>query len=228
MKDLADRVASIAIAAAAVVMAGSLVHREMSGGPGPGGTTTVRPDFLASWRDILSQGVRIGDSSAKVKIIEFADLQCPFCRSFQRRANAIRSRYGKDVEVVYVHFPLDIHRFARQAAHAAECAHAQGSFPQFIDQVYAKQDSVGAKTWAAFAADAGVPDAAAFARCIASDSTPPRVDAGLELGERLGVGATPTVIVNGWRFPSPPSESVLSETVSDLLAGRKPAVARGI
>jgi hypothetical protein len=76
------------------------------------------------------------------------------------------------------------------------------------------------KHGAIYGAEAGVGDTASFARCAASIRSFPLVDAGRALGKRIGVTSTPTVIINGWRYSSPPYDS-LAELVGSLSRGTR-------
>jgi protein-disulfide isomerase len=105
---------------------------------------------------------------------------------------------------------------------AAECAEQQGHFVEFVDAVFDKQDSLGLKSWASYAQDAKVPNLTRYVRCVEAPGAFARIDSGLIMAERAGVRATPTVFVNGWRFPIPPTSSRLSRAVSDLLGGLDP------
>jgi protein-disulfide isomerase len=49
--------------------------------------------------------------------------------------------YPTEVAVVFHHFPLNGHRFARAAALAGDCAAAQGRFAEMKEQLFARQDS---------------------------------------------------------------------------------------
>ncbi len=84
----------------------------------------------------------IGNPDAAVKVIEYADFECPFCKGFQQTMHRIMNEYGKDGKVawVYRHFPLDqIHTKARKEATASECAEELGgreAFWKFADRFY--------------------------------------------------------------------------------------------
>lgn len=122
--------------------------------------------------------------------------------------------------------PLDIHRFAAIAAHAAECANEQQAFGAFVDVVFAQQDSIGLKPWQRLGAEAGARDSVAFLACM--DRAPHgRIDKGRNLAESLEIRGTPTIYVNGWRFLRPPSDEDLAATIDDVLEGRTPRLARG-
>ena len=75
-----------------------------------------------------------GNPNAKVKVIEFSDPECPFCKRFHKTMNQIIDEYGKSGQVawVYRHFPLDaIHSKARKESEALECANEQGGSAKF-------------------------------------------------------------------------------------------------
>lgn len=224
-----ERLLSILLTAAALVIAFSIARREFFGGRSSQDLVNSGRQsaaFEPEWESSLEIGVPGGVPSAPVQIVQFADLECPACREFEVRTLSVaRDQYGDRLGAAYVHFPLPYHRFARIAAQAAECADTQGRFQPFVTTVYARQDSIGLKPWVSYALDAGIVDTAAFDRCLRADEPSPRIQAGFELGQRLGVRGTPTVIINGWRFNSPPSLTDLTRTIGELLDGRRPSLA---
>jgi protein-disulfide isomerase len=122
----------------------------------------------------------------------------------------------------FVHFPLPQHRFARPAARAAECAALEGRFSEMHDVLMAKQDSFGLKSWTSYARDASVKDTIRFGKCVSQNEKVPRVEDGVALGTQLEISGTPTIVIDGWRFEAPPSDTLLRQTIEALLAGRKP------
>ena len=85
----------------------------------------------------------LGNPDAQVKVVEYADLECPFCKTFNGTMHQIMDYYGKSGKVAWVYrpFPLgQIHSKAPKEAEAAECAADQGgdvTFFKYIDAVYA-------------------------------------------------------------------------------------------
>ncbi len=214
--------ASVLVVLAAVAVATASLHREFGRRHDDISVrTNTPPTYLPTWTSLGDHGVLVGDSAAPLKIIEFADLECPFCKRFNASIDELRKQRGSQVALIYIHYPLTIHRFARPAARAAECAGAQGRFGQFEDVVYDKQDSLGLKSWSAYAEDAGVADTNVFLRCVRETRAMPRVEDGLATGRALNVRGTPTVIINGWRFATPPYDS-LGTIAARLLSGLTP------
>ncbi len=99
---------------------------------GDAGTINVPPVTSADHID--------GNPNAPVKIIEYSDLECPFCKEFHATLNAAMTIYGDQVALVYRHFPLaQLHSKAPAEAQAAECAYKLGgntAFFKFVNQVF--------------------------------------------------------------------------------------------
>lgn len=83
-----------------------------------------------------------GSAKAKVKIIEFSDTECPFCKRFHQTMQEAMKEYGEkgDIAWIYRHLPLDqIHSKARIEAAATELANELGGndkFWTYIDRLY--------------------------------------------------------------------------------------------
>lgn len=131
-------------------------------------------------------------------------IECPFWRQSHLALAEAKEVFTDSVAHIVVHYPLDFHRFGVPAARAVECAGVQDRFSNYLDLALEKQDSLGLKTWASYAVESGVPDTLRFNECNASKSVPSCVALGLEMGNRIGVRMTPTVLVNGWLLSIPP------------------------
>ncbi|MFA5827709.1 MAG: thioredoxin domain-containing protein, partial [Candidatus Paceibacterota bacterium] len=83
-----------------------------------------------------------GDINAPIKIVEYSDTECPFCKRFHVTMQQVMNEYGKNGKVawVYRHSPIDsLHPKARKEAEATECANELGGndkFWEYIDRVY--------------------------------------------------------------------------------------------
>jgi Na+:H+ antiporter, NhaA family len=154
-----------------------------------------------------------------VSIVVFEDLECPFCRRFHEGPLAqVRTRYGDSIAPILVHYPLpSIHRFASVAARSLECADKTSHAREFMELAHARQDSFGLLSWGELARRAGVPDTVAFNRCVEGNERLIRIERGIQIGNKIGVKGTPTVIVNGLRFDLPPSERQLVAAIDSIL-----------
>jgi protein-disulfide isomerase len=177
---------------------------------------------VQDWRAYGAAGHREGPMNAPVNIVEFADFQCPACRTFASTLKAIRSEFPREVAVTYRHAPLPIHPFAVAAAQASECAADQGRFKEFHDALFIDQGAIGLAAWTRFAQSAGVPDIAAFERCV--DAAAPRAGLARDTTDaaRLGVIGTPTVLVNGTAITGALSLDSLRALVRRTLAENAP------
>lgn len=148
-----------------------------------------------------SKGEKIGTDSAKVKLVEFSDLQCPACADAEPFVKKIRATYPDQVQVIYRHFPLPQHTHGREAASFAEAAGEQGKFWEIHDKLFETQAD-----WS------NLPEATAFfmnatlklgldenkvKQAVGSDSVKARIDADVAEGRQLGVNSTPTFFLNG-------------------------------
>lgn len=133
MKNSLDVAVSALVTAAIVAMAVVLLHREFASSDRTShlDDQLPPPTFVPEWRELLGSGVRLGDASAPITIVEFADLQCPACRAFHRELQTVLDRWKRKVSVVFVHYPLSNHPSARAAARALECARDQGAFSEY-------------------------------------------------------------------------------------------------
>ncbi len=81
-----------------------------------------------------------GDVNAPVKLIEYSDLECPYCRLFHPEVMSVMAQYGSDVAWVYRHLPLEsIHPLARPLAEGSECAAELGGndkFWEYVDYIF--------------------------------------------------------------------------------------------
>ena len=84
----------------------------------------------------------LGNPNATVKVIEYADLECPYCKVFHTTMHQIMDYYGQSGNVAWVFrpFPLgQIHSKAPKEAEAAECAADQDgsqAFFAYVDKIY--------------------------------------------------------------------------------------------
>lgn len=138
-----------------------------------------------------------GSSEAKVVVIEYSDLQCPFCGVFARNTlPAIEREYvdtGK-VRLAFRHLPLEtLHPFAMPAAESAQCAGRQGKFWEMQDRLFADQMHLDSASLMAQAKALKL-NLKAFSACLKGEAAA-TVQEDAASAKALGVTGTPTFFV---------------------------------
>ena len=160
----------------------------------------LQPLSDALWGELLAgDPPGFGATNAPVVLVEFSDFQCPYCAEAARTVHAIKERYGGRVRFVFRNFPLPSHPDALGAAQAAAAAHEQGKFWDLHDRMFANQQSLGSEALAGHAKSAGL-DVAAFQKAAQGEGARARVQHDVELGERVQVRGTPTLLLNKKRL----------------------------
>ncbi len=138
------------------------------------------------------------NKNAIVTVVEYADLQCPACKtSYELVIKPLLSDYGSKIRFEFHHMPLtSIHSFAMTAAEAAECAADQGKFWEFIDLAYAEQDRLREVPYDEWAGTLGL-DLELFDRCRVSHIKRKAIKAAYDEAVTADVRGTPTYTVNG-------------------------------
>ena len=215
--DRFERLLSTVLTACAVVIAASVAYRAMR--PQRQVAASRNPTFVADWRKLKALGHPLGEatSASNADLLVIADLECPACRIFHSTVRDVL-RERPDLTVHYIAFPLTIHAHAAVAARLAECAAQVGGLMGWVEAVYAKQDSLGRKSWGTFALDAGLADTSSIVECANSDGTTWRVDSSRALAERIGLTGTPTVLINGWRLANVPPKRELLAIIDSVVA----------
>lgn len=145
-----------------------------------------------------------GPQNAKVTIVEFSDMQCPFCIKSAPMVKEIFEKHKDQVRVIYKHFPLAMHDKAKGAHAASRAAEAQGKFFEFRYEL-AKQAAIdpekalNADNYLKIAQSLGL-DLSKFKTDMAiSADDEARFAQDQKLGTSVGVNGTPTYFVNGKR-----------------------------
>jgi len=138
-----------------------------------------------------------GDPKAPVTIVEFADFDCLYCRKAEATLKDILAKYPTQVKVGYRDFPLSrMHPQAELAAEASRCAGEQGKYWDYHDLLFAEPGKEGRDAMIEHAHTLKL-DEKQFDGCLSSGRYESQIERDVQLGMRVGVGATPTFFVNG-------------------------------
>lgn len=157
-----------------------------------------------------ASGYVIGNASAPVEILEFADFECPACGSFATLTEPdVRKRLVEtgQARFRFLDFPLPMHPNSWDASFAASCANEQGKFWDMHDQIFATQDQ-----WSAYVTNRPKAVFSRLARqiglnesqwddCYDSQKYKLNIEANRREGERRLVQSTPTFIIGDKLIP---------------------------
>jgi protein-disulfide isomerase len=138
-----------------------------------------------------------GDRNARIALIEYSDLECPFCKSFHSTAQQVVDEYDGQVMWVYRHFPLDqIHAKADKEAEAVECANelaGNDGFWALLDKIFEvtpSNNGLVLDDLPGLAGEIGI-DEGAFKECLDSGKYAQRVEDDYQGGIEAGITGTP-------------------------------------
>lgn len=206
-----------AIVLAGIIIAGAIYYANSGQNKGSintgslSGNDKVVDKSLESIKPVSNIDHIFGDPSAQVKIVEFSDLECPFCKRFHFTMRKIMDQYGTDSRVawVYRHFPLDsLHSQARKEAVATECANELGGnekFWQYVDKIFETTPSnngLDLTLLPKFAETIGL-NKNDFETCLKSDKYNDLIQADVDDAQKSGAEGTPYSVViaaNGKKF----------------------------
>lgn len=165
-------------------------------------------------------------NTAEILIVEFSDLECPYCKNFHNSLNNAMAKYPGKIAWVYRHFPLDMHPKARVEARATECVASLGgndAFWKYVDNIFEitpANNGFDLSLLPTLAEKVGV-DRSAFDKCFAEDTFDAKVEAQIKDGEKAGVRGTPHSIIvtkEGKQYPiKGADEDTLNSTLEMLL-----------
>jgi protein-disulfide isomerase/uncharacterized membrane protein len=153
-----------------------------------------------------------GPESAPIKVVDYSDFLCPFCRQAALGFANWLPQSGGRVAIYYKNYPLEtscndrikqtIHPGACVVALGGLCADSQGKFWPYHDKIFSgpPPQNPTAQDVVKLASEAGL-DGQAMAVCLASEETKKRLIAQIHEGSDGGVQGTPSVFVNGKKLP---------------------------
>ena len=196
----------------------------------------TRPNEAAAVRTLdpnapppKAEGYLLGNASAPVQIIEFADFECPACGQFATiTAPDVKKRLVETGMASYrfYDFPLDNHRNTLAAHNAAACANEQGKFWPMHDRIFQGQTEWNSEATRnpkgvleGYAKELGL-DAALWEDCYDAQKYLPQIRANQAEGTRRNVGQTPTFIIGNKLYPGSLPYDALKQYVQEAAAAK--------
>jgi uncharacterized membrane protein/protein-disulfide isomerase len=180
---------------------------------------------LAKWWDVQPKiDSPIPMDGAKVMVVIFSDFQCPHCRAAHEAYKPLIAKYAANPGVRFVlkHFPLEgeCNSYAANGGHSAACEAAAavvlsrqtGKAEKMTDWLFDNQEKLTPSGVRVAAHDiGGVPDFnAAYADALKE------VKADANLGGAIGVGSTPTIVLDNRKLPAGVVDPAALDALIDL------------
>lgn len=171
----------------------------------------------------------LGAKDAPVTIVEFTDLQCPYCKATEATLKQLRDKYGDKIRIVHMDYPLPFHQHAMDAANAARCANEQDKFWQYREALFANQAKLAPADLKATAKSLGM-NTAKFDACLDSGKYTAQIKADQAAGEKVGVDGTPAFFIDGRQLtgaqPLPKFQELIDDELANGNGSNKQASAR--
>ncbi len=195
----------VAIVIAAVIIALAVVFTNKGGVQGPQNNPGVAQEENKEIKlePVTEKDHIRGNINAPIKIVEFSDIECPFCKRFHETMKQVSAEYGDKVAWVYRHSPLvQLHPKAFNQAHATECVAELGGeekFWQYLDMLYSRTPSnnqFDLNNLAVYAEEIGI-NKDAFNACQTSMKYKDKINSQIEQAFAAGGQGTPHSIIIG-------------------------------
>jgi Na+/H+ antiporter NhaA len=153
-----------------------------------------------------------GPEDAAVTLLEYGDLECPYCGQAETVIRELLRDFG-DLRYVWRHLPLnDVHPQAQIAAEAAEAAADQGRFWEMHDALVSHQDRLKVRDLVAEADNLGL-DVEKFREHLRKRKGLAHIAEDVESADLSGVSGTPSFFINGHRHQGAYDIATLSRAV---------------
>ncbi len=155
----------------------------------------------------------LGTPDASITLVVFSDYQCPFCSRLEPVLAELRSRFPKQLRVIWKDLPLSVHEFAMPAALLAREAfikYGNERFWHVHNELFLHQSEFDDAWFAAFAK-------AERLTWPADVTYQPRVEQSVAEADELSIAATPTLFINGRPVVGAEHISVYTDLINEEL-----------
>jgi len=161
-----------------------------------------------------------GSAAKDLEIVEFADFQCPHCKSAQANMDKLATDFP-NARIVFQNDPLpSVHPQSVPAAEYGVCVSKLGGSPAFFtfaSAVFEGQDGLASADGATLTLNSAVTkaglDPAKVSACAKTPETKSAVDASMQLAKELDISSVPTLVINGRQVPANAPYETLKQIV---------------
>jgi protein-disulfide isomerase/uncharacterized membrane protein len=224
IKNLGSGILTAAIAAALAFFAFNFIKptaqlpSELQDLPGKHDGPVVPPTLAPTKQDIpinksaysgLGEDYRKGPDDAKIVIVEFADYMCPACAQTAPVIEELHRQLGQRSLIVFKNYPLsnvcnssvqgNMHAYSCEIAQLARCAGRYGKFWDYHLKAFEEQSLASSEKAKEWGKKVGLTDAQ-MNECLTSPDIMAKIKDDVEVGNKAGVNATPTIFINGRKY----------------------------
>ena len=181
-----------------LVVKGENVTRKEAGEPKP---RKIDPALLQ-----MEKSPFRGPAQAKVTMVEFSNFHCPYCVKSWKKTQELLEKYPQDVKYVFKHFPLQSNGKARELSEMVAAVQRVSNEAFWIihdfffsdeGQAMINKDKEQLKLRIEIILKLKGFDIKAFQTALHIGDGKARVEEDVAVGTKIGVGSTPSTIING-------------------------------
>jgi protein-disulfide isomerase len=191
----------LAIVAAGIMISGAIYFGGSGGSVASNNKNTNKAAENIVVPKITDKDHIFGDPNAPIMVIEYSDIECPFCKVFHNTMKDVIQSYDGKVAWTYRHFPIpQLHSKAMKEAEATECAAEQGGnsmFWKYLDRAFEatnSNDSLDLAELPKIAGELGL-NVEAFNECLSSGKYTAAIEKSMEDAVKAGARGTPYSII---------------------------------
>jgi len=178
----------------------AILNRNQQGIAKKIGLTSAKPQSLPKVQPKITIGdsASVGNNNAKVVLVEFTDLHCPFCKKFHDQIYPDLKKQFIDtgkLRFIGKHFPIvQLHKNAAVAAFALECAREDGDYRKAKDWLFERGKNFNKSNIEDFTRAINL-DKEKFAACVASPATAAKINDDMNIARAIGINQTPSFVI---------------------------------
>jgi protein-disulfide isomerase len=157
-----------------------------------------------------------GLANAKITIVEFSDFECPYCSRVVPTLSDLFKEYPGQIKLVFKNNPLPMHPRAIPAAKAFLSAGEQGKYWEMHDKLFAEQKDLSDANIFKIAQQLKL-NMDQFKKSYLSNKWDARIQAEQKQAQELGMGGTPSFLVNGVSLYGARPKEQFKELIEALL-----------
>ncbi|MCF7835664.1 MAG: DsbA family protein [Candidatus Marinimicrobia bacterium] len=223
----------LAILLAGATIGGAIVYSKDSNNTTPSGTTENGEEISTPqtiWdiiEPVSEKDHVLGNPDAKITLVLYSDIECPYCKMFHGVLEQTIEKYGKNgtLRWVYRHLPMEsLHPTAFKEAEATECAAELGGENMFWEYIKTLVESEKAPSQSNLVEDLSATaeklglDKEKFSTCLNEGRYTSRVEETMAEAEKIGIQGTPfSVVVREDGMAAPLSGALTYEQMEEVL-----------